>query len=83
MARRLLVARALFLAAAALFSFLIVGGLVNIVQPSSWTGQTLLVVAFLLVASGGLLHSVADVGDRLYFNIGRARIAVSEKFQLL
>jgi hypothetical protein len=54
-ARRLIVARALFLAAAALFSFLIVGGLANIVRPSSWTGQTLLLVAFLLVASGGFV----------------------------
>jgi len=55
MARRLIVARALFIAAAALFSFLIVGGLAKIVQPSSWTWQTLLLVAFLLMASGGFV----------------------------
>ena len=55
MARRLIVARALFIAALALFGFLIVGTLAKIVQPSSWTWQTLLLVAFLLMASGGFV----------------------------
>jgi len=55
MARRLRVARALFIAALALFGFLIVGTLAKIVQPSSWTGETLLIAAFLLIASGGFV----------------------------
>lgn len=57
MARRLIVARALFIAALALFGFLIVGTLAKIVQPSSWTGETLLIAAFLLIASGGFVAS--------------------------
>ena len=48
-------ARSLFIAALALFGFLIVGSLANIVQPSSWTGETLLIAAFLLVALGGFV----------------------------
>ncbi len=56
MDRRLIVARALYLAALALFGFLIyIFYIAKIVQPSSWTGETLLIAAFLLVASGGFV----------------------------
>jgi hypothetical protein len=50
-----IIARALFIAAAALFIFLMLGTIARIVQPSSWTMETLLLAAFLLVASGGFV----------------------------
>lgn len=53
---RLMVVRAVFIAAAALFSFLIVVTLAKIVQPSSWAMVTLLVVGFLLIALGSALR---------------------------
>jgi hypothetical protein len=60
MARRLIVARALFIAAIALFGFMVyIFYLAKIVQPSSWTGETLLIAAFLLIAAGGFV-SVRD-----------------------
>lgn len=60
MARRLIVARALFIAAIALLGFLIyLFYFAKIVQPSSWIGETLLVAAFLLIAAGGFV-SVRD-----------------------
>jgi predicted membrane channel-forming protein YqfA (hemolysin III family) len=46
-------ARAFYIAALALFGFLIVGTLAKIWQPSSWIGETLLVAGFLLLALGG------------------------------
>jgi hypothetical protein len=58
MARRLIVARALFIAAIALFGFMIyIFYLAKIVQPSSWTGETLLIAAFLLIAAGGFVSA--------------------------
>jgi uncharacterized membrane protein len=45
----------LFLAALALFGFLIVGTLAKIVRLASWTYETLLIAAFLLVALGGFV----------------------------
>ena len=60
MARRLIVARALFIAALALFGFMVyIFYLAKIVQPSSWIGETLLITAFLLIAAGGFV-SVRD-----------------------
>jgi hypothetical protein len=56
MARRLIVARALFITAIALFGFMVyVFYLAKIVQPSSWIGETLLIAAFLLIAAGGFV----------------------------
>jgi uncharacterized membrane protein YpjA len=56
---RLIVAKALFIAAAALFIFLIVGVWAKIVQFSSWTEQTLILAGFLLIALGGFV-AVSD-----------------------
>ena len=60
MARRLIVARALLIAAIGLLGFLMYSFYVaKIVQPSSWIGETLLIAAFLLIAAGGFV-SVSD-----------------------
>ncbi len=60
MARRLMVARALLIAAIVLLCFLMyIFYFAKIVQPGSWVGETLLIAAFLLIAAGGFV-SVRD-----------------------
>jgi hypothetical protein len=49
-----MVARALFIAAIALFCFSwYIFYIAKVVQPGSWIGETLLIAAFLLIAAGG------------------------------
>lgn len=62
MARRLMVARALFIAAIALFGFSwYIFYIAKIVQVGSWIGVTLVIAAFLLISAGGFV-SLSDKG---------------------
>jgi predicted Kef-type K+ transport protein len=53
--KKSMIALALYLAAIALFIFLIVGTQAKIIQLTSWTGETFLLVALGLSVSGGVV----------------------------